>query len=331
MVTKKTTELKRVLCKVTELGEFTPNQIFLDQKSMALLELNNSIIATNYGLIKINENHDSSIDYTIKIATNLSQNFGISNDNYLEIFNIDGYLFFTPILSDKLTEHFFTLDGSQIPNIILLSSHAEFEPYTREIATGIHSRLQELSLPTLRIKIHKRLMEGNPIIDATISRYEVDITRNEEEPQIIARKLVNKNSSYRILARTYFDLLSTYLSLDRKCIVVDIHGIATASPKGILHPMIIIGDALSHNLAVENFTKFIEKSSRTFLPNPWIVYRSKWGAVEYTLHLVKETQNIPVIIEIRRDLRDDPDTRSKLINLISNALYNLIQTLSLNG
>ncbi|NVM29766.1 MAG: hypothetical protein HWN65_13060 [Candidatus Helarchaeota archaeon] len=328
MVPEKKKEIKRVLCKIAEFHEINPDQIELDPKSMEILELHSSHISTNYDLIKIMENIHSSIDYGVNINAGLAQNLGISTDDYLEILKFDDSLFLIPIISQNLTEHFFKVEGSKIPHVIILSSHAEFEPHTRELATGIHSRLLELSVPSLRIEIREQVVNAPLNVDTTLSRYEVDITRKENEPQIIARKVVNKNRSYRALATIYFKLLSHYLTQEKKCIVIDIHGIATSSPKGIMHPMVIVGDALSQNPEVKNFTKAIEKSSRTIIPNLWIVYRSQWGVVEHSLHLVKETNNIPIIIEIRRDLREDPKTRHQLINLISDAAYKFFQNLS---
>jgi len=324
MDAEKKTELKRVLCKVVELYKYDSNQIEFNQKSATILELNSSTISTNYGSIKIKVNYKSVIDYSLKISSNLAQNLGTSIKDYVEIFRINDSLYITPILARSLREYFYNIKGSEVPRVIVLSSHTEFEPFTRQIASGIHSRLIELSVPSVRIEIRKHIMDWNPKTDATVSRYEVDITRKEDEPQIIARKLVNKNYSYRILAQTYFKLISKYLHLDERVVVVDIHGIATASPKGIIHPMIIVGDALSKNLLVKKFTKTIEKASRSVLPNLWIVYNSKWGAIEYSLHLVKITRNIPIIFEIRRDLRENPEIRAKLIDLIGDSLENLL-------
>ncbi|NVM54322.1 MAG: hypothetical protein HWN66_11525 [Candidatus Helarchaeota archaeon] len=320
-------ELKRVLCKIIEISELEHTQIQLNQKAAAILDSNNDTFSSKYGSVVIETNQNLGTDFGMKIANTLAQNLGISAGDYVEIFRFDNVLYFTPILSQQLIEYFFNIDGSNAPDVILLSSHAEFEPYTREIATRIHLRLQELSVPSLRIEIQKHFINWNQKIDATLSRYEVDITRKEEEPQIIANKLVNKNLSYRLIAKMYFRLLSQYLS-SQKCAVVDIHGIATTSSRGILHPMVIIGDALSRNPLIKNFTKTIEKSSRDLIPNLWIVYRTPWGAVEYSLHLVKETDNIPIIIEARRDLRDNPETRSFLVELISNAIKKLVQNLS---
>ncbi len=329
MVPEKTTQLKRVLYKIEEVNTASSNEIELEQTNLTTLDLKDSCILTKFGAIKIRASYNSSNNFGIKIAKDLAHQLDLSTGDYLEIVQIENFSHLTPISSQNLGDHFFQIEGEELPRVILLSSHAEFEPFTREIATGIHGHLQNLSVPTLRIEIKKQYIEGRQKFDVTISRYDVDLTRKEEAPQTVARKLVNKNLSYRILAKTYFDLLSKYLLLDEPVIVVDIHGIATRSPKSIIHPMIIVGDALSHDERVKTFTKSIERSSRTIMPNLWIVYSSKWGAIEYSLDLVKRTKNIPIIIEIRRDLRDDAESRAKIIELVANSIENLVKKISI--
>ncbi len=331
MDARKKKEFPRVLCKVTGLLSKNQNQIEVSPNVMEALKLQSENSATNHGSAIFKVNPSLHQRYNLKISRQFAQNLGISKDDYIELFKINDIVYLAPISSQKLTDYFYRIEGSSNPRVIVLSSHAEFEPYTREIATAIYSRLRNLSIPSFRIEIRKHYIEWKQKLDATISRYEVDITRKEDYPQFIAKKWVNKNLSYRILAKLYFELLSQYLRPNERRIVIDIHGIATASPKGIMHPMIIVGDALSKNILVKNFTKFIERASRPLIPNLWIIYSSKWGAVEYSLHLAKITNNIPIIIEIRRDLRENPEIRKQLVLLISNALKQLAENLFSNN
>ncbi|HUY00466.1 MAG TPA: GNAT family N-acetyltransferase [Candidatus Deferrimicrobium sp.] len=330
MVSEEKNELKRVLCKIVELFEFEGKKIKLTQEALSLLEIKSKQFSSNYGLISLQIDPNLSPSFNIKLSTEMAKKIGISVNDFIDIILIDNLLYLIPIPSCNLISYFLQVSGSEKPRIILLSSHPKFERYTREIATRIHSQLQVLSIPSLRIEIQKHFIESEQKIDITLSRFEVDLTRNHGDPQIIAKKLVNKNPSYRIVAELYFQLLGKYLSSERQCVVVDIHGIAKGSSSGILHPMMLVGDALMRNPIVETFTNFIIKSSQVEFPNLWIVYRPPWGSVEYSLQLVKNSGNIPIIIEIRQDLRHDPKARKKIIDIITNALVKIAENLPLN-
>jgi len=323
--------LNRVLCKIVAFTEFGPNCIALDQDITNLLKIQDDIFSSNYGPIEIERVTSGSFDFEIKISYNLAQSLGVTLQDYLEIFHLKNALFLGPISSQNLISHFFTIYGAHTPQVIVLSSHSEFESYTREIATEIHNRLQEHSIRSLRIETRQHSIDWDQPLNVTISRFEVDITRNQNTPEFIGQNLVNKNPSYRVVAELYFQLLSQALTSDQKHVVVDIHGITEASSNGIFHPMVLIGDALMQNPVVKNFTKTIEKASRPILPNLWIPYNPRWGAAEYSLQLVKSTFNIPIIIEIRSDLRKNPETRNILIDLISNALITLVDQVSANS
>ena len=194
MVPEKQKELNRVLCKVTKLANFNHNQIELSPKAVEILGLNSKNFTTNYGSVTFKANQNLDLDFDIIITTNLAQKLDISPNDYIELFKINNSVYLVPILSQDLKEHFYKIEGANDPRVILLSSHAEFEPYTREIATGIYLRLQELNVPSLRIEIHKHDINWTQKVNSTISRYEVDITRNQNEPQIVANKLTNKNT-----------------------------------------------------------------------------------------------------------------------------------------
>ncbi len=320
-------DLNRVLCKVGEVLGVKQNQIVLDQKSFNILEINNSNFSSNYGLVSILLDTNNNSNFSVRFDTQLAQTLGLSTNDYVEIFKIADSLFLNPILSQELTNHFFNVYGSKIPRIILLSSHPIFESHTPEIANGIYHHLQDFSIPTLRIESRQHFIEGNQKIDATISRYEVDITRLQDEPLYIANKWVNRNASYRVLANLYFQLLSQYLMARQCSVVVDVHGLAFASSAGVIHPEVIVGDALTKNPLVEAFTRTIETSTRPIIQNLRILYRPPWGMAEHTLSLVKSANKIPIIIEIRKDLRHYSQWRNKLIDVISNALKDLIQNL----
>ncbi|TFG04153.1 MAG: GNAT family N-acetyltransferase, partial [Promethearchaeota archaeon] len=321
------TERRRILTKLVGFSDLNKAVIELSADAANILDLDKGNLSSNFGPLKLTVNQALLTINSMRASSQLAQKLGIQRGDYLEIIQISKTVHLKPIKDEELKNYYFSIDGADKPRVILLSSHAEFEPYTREIATLIHQTLQEESIPSLRIELKKQFIESNRIFDVTISRYEVDITRNRDTPETIAKKLVNKNRSYRILADLYFDFLTRFLPIDHPCIVVDIHGIATVSPKGILHPKIIVGDALLRNPLVEKFTRTLRKVSKDLISDPWFVYSPKWGAVEYSLHLVKITKNIPMIIEIRRDLRDNPESRQHLVTMISQALVALVNEL----
>ncbi len=320
--------LNRVLCKIGMVTKSEADYIELGLDTALLLEIEDSLFSSNYGLIKVAKKAALFTDYSINLNNHLAQKLDIAEQDYLEIIYMDNTLFLVPIASQNLIPHFFNIYGANEPRIIVLSSHPDYETYTREIATEIYDRLQDHAIPSLRIEPRKRVREWNQKLDLTISRFDVDITRNQDAPELIGNNLINKNPSYRIIAELYFQLLSQVLSSQETRVVVDIHGIANTSSRGIFHPMVLIGDAAMQNPLVKNFVKTIEKSSRTVLPNLWIPYRSLWGSVEYSLQLVKNTSNIPIIIEIRNDLRENPETRHILIELIAKALKVLVEHLN---
>ncbi len=329
MVTTRAREMRRVLCEISEVAELASQDLHLSEKAIKILDLDGEKQSSNYGLIMLNEYTIPNSDFGAKINSNLAQKLGLSKGDYLEILKIDGTLVLTPILKNKLRPYFYNSYGADKPRVILLSSHAEFEPFTREVATRIHERLEESAIPSRRIEIRKHSLNGECPINVTISRYEVDITRKKGTPEKIGTKLVNDNLSYRILSEIYFQLILEYLPSEKPLIVVDIHGIATRSSTGILHPMVIIGDAFTRNLLVKKFRDTIYAISKARIPNFWIVYRPPWGSVEHSLQLVKSSGNIPIIIEIRRDLRDDMTTRKHLISLIVEALVKLVEDLEI--
>jgi len=320
--------LNRVLCKIGMVTKSEADYIELGLDTALLLEIEDSLFSSNYGLIKLAKKAALFTDYYINLNTHLAQKLDIAEQDYLEIVHMDKTLFLVPIASKNLISDFYNIYGAKEPRIIVLSSHPDYETYTREIATEIYHRLQDHATPALRIEPRERVREWNQKLDLTISRFDVDITRNQDMPELIGTNLINKNPSYRIIAELYFQLLSQVLSTQEKQIVVDIHGIANTSSRGIFHPMVLVGDASTQNPLVKTFVKTIEKSSRTVLPNLWIPYRSLWGSVEYSLQLVKNTSNIPIIIEIRSDLREKTETRNQLIDLIAKALINLMEHLT---
>ncbi|MHA1277812.1 MAG: GNAT family N-acetyltransferase [Candidatus Helarchaeota archaeon] len=325
MVNSKSGEFRRILCKIAEVKELSSMEIQLSQKALEILKTSRKNLSSNYGTVTLNCISNPKSDFDIIIDLNLTQKFGIDKGDFVEILNNDESLFFIPLLKTELRSFFYTNYGAENPRVILLSSHAEFEPFTREIATQIYHRLEASSIPSQRIAIRERVLDWKSQINATISRYEVDITRIRGIPEKIGTKLVNKNLSYRILSEIYFQLISQYLSSEKRVIVVDIHGIATRSSTGIIHPMVIIGDAFLRSLLVKKFTDTIFSASKILIPNLWIVYRTQWGAVEHSLQLVKKAGNIPIIIEVRRDLREQSETRDALVNLISEAIKDLVK------
>jgi putative acetyltransferase len=325
MAGHKSGEIKRVLCEIVDVRETNSMEIQLSQTAFEILKPPGQNLSSNYGPINLNRALTPNSDFGITIGVNLAHKLGISKGDFIEIFNNGESLFFIPILKHELRSFFYHSVGADNPRVILLSSHAEFEPFTREVATQIHHRLEAGSIPSRRIEAREQSILWHNQINATISRYDVDITRNKGTPERIGTKLVNKNLSYRILSEMYFQLISQYLSSKKTVIVMDIHGIATQSSTGIIHPMIIVGDAFARNPLVEKFTNTIRLASKSRISDLWIVYRPPWGSVEHSLQLVKKSRNIPVIIEIRRDLRDDPETRDHLITLISRALEELVE------
>jgi ribosomal protein S18 acetylase RimI-like enzyme len=318
----------RVLCRIAAITDSENYSIELGLDTAILAEIDEKIFPSNYGDITIEQKSTYSTDFKITLGKELAQKLGIGPQDFLELVHLDNALFLIPISSQNLIPHFFNVSGAPEPRIIILSSHPDFESYTREIATAIHQRLQEQSIPSLRIEPRERVFEGIPKLDLTISRFDVDITRNQQTPELIGDNMINKNPSYRIIAESYFRLLSQVLYSQAKQVVIDFHGIANASSRGVIHPMVLVGDAFTETPLIKNFVKTIEKLSRAVLPHLWIPYRSQWGSVEYSLQLVKNTANIPIIIEIRSDLREDSEIRSKLIDLITRALINLVEQIS---
>ena len=318
----------RVLSRIAAITDSENNSIELGLDTAILIELDGKTFSSNYGSIRIEQKSTYSTDFKITLGKELAQNLGIGLQDFLEIVRLDDALFLVPISSQNLIPQFFNISGAPEPRIIILSSHPDFESYTREIATAIHQRLQEQSIPSLRIEPRERVLEWNQKLDLTISRFDVDLTRNQYTPELIGEDIINKNPSYRILAESYFRLLSQVLHSQANQVVIDFHGIANASSRGIIHPMVLVGDASTQTPLVKSFVKTVEKLSRAVLPNLWIPYRSQWGSVEYSLQLVKNTANIPIIIEIRSDLRENFEIRSKLIDLITKALINLVEQVS---
>ncbi len=327
MVSMMKKEFPRILCKIIEFNEIAPNIIELTPSLLEILKLNGLSHPSNYGPLELKENSNIKIQNGLITSNFFANKLRISLDDYLELIFINGSLYLIPILARNLFDHFYQKEGVDTPSVIVLSSHAEFEPFTREIATGIHNKLKILGISSLRIELKKQILQIPQKLDITISRYEVDITRNHDEPEIIAKKLVNKNRTYRPIAKTYFDILLSHLSPIKNCLVLDIHGIAKMSPFGFESPLLIIGDAKTKNPLIRKLTKIIKKAFSEYHPKPRIVYHSRWGYVEYSLKLVEAMGNIPIIIEIRRDLRDDSKTRENLINSISNSIKAILDQL----
>ncbi|MHA1263926.1 MAG: GNAT family N-acetyltransferase [Candidatus Helarchaeota archaeon] len=327
--------IRRLLIRIASITKSPNPQVKLSPSAAELLEIQDGTISSNYGYIDIKK-ETALQGYFINVSPDLTHSMKIFEGDYIECFRIEDTLQLIPIPFQNLTDYFFKTTGVTHPRIILLSSHAEFEPFTREIATLVYQKLREVKIPVLRIEIRKHYLNFHKKkgitkkIDITISRYEVDITRNLNGPQIIANKLTNRNGSYRIIADLYFQLLKRYLPIKDIGIVVDIHGIATQSSKGILHPKLIVGDALLFDSFIEHFVKTLRKGCTLPISDPWFVYSPKWGAVEYSLQLVKQMKNIPILVEIRRDLRDNRQTREYLSNLLAQGLRDLVHQLPSN-